>query len=155
MVHPYSVGLTLNLKVIEANDTNWGSNVILSSDSFCVDITGTFSPFTKSPVMCVTLPLGVQSPYPRCTVLKLYDCRWIDDRDSENLAWSPSREAAARTAWREKRRDGRAPFSAFDTENFDETDWEEYFRQLVQVFSNRDLEHPSVSADTRVTDCTV
>ena len=37
-------------------------------------------------------------------MLKLYDPRWIDDRCDR--LWSPSLEAAARAAWREKKWNG-------------------------------------------------
>lgn len=123
----YFPGLAIDLRILGNSST--------APDSIIrVHVTSVFAPFTKSQVMRITFPSELGSGFPENAVLKLYDRRYIDDRREQ--VWSPSREIAARAAWREKRWDGveiiEGDFS-HDWDEFDETKWEEFFRQLMQV----------------------
>lgn len=114
-------------------------NLLCSAAPLRVYVKSVFSPFTQSQVMRISIPshctngLGL----PKCAVLKLYDRHWIDDREKQ--PWSPSREAVARAAWLEKKWEGSEPLDLNDGDNFDEAQWEEYYRQTVQVRFNHAL----------------
>lgn len=114
-------------------------DLLCSAAPLRVYVKHVFSPFTQNQVMRISIPshctngLGL----PKCAVLKLYDRRWIADREKQ--PWSPSREAVGRAAWLEKRWEGSEPLDFNDGDNFDEAQCEEYFRQTVQVRFNHVL----------------
>jgi hypothetical protein len=134
----YFPGLSLNLRVL--------STSAKAPDSIIqVHVESLFLPFTKAQVMRIALPSDLRSEFPPNAVLKLYDPRWIDDRDDHDQPWSPSREAAARAAWSEKRWNGLNLLDD-DDEDYDDAKWEEYYRQLTQVCSNKSNPFPDLTS---------
>ena len=119
-VQRYFPGVSLDLRVLSTSG-NAPDSIIQ------VHVKSLFLPVTKAQAMCITLPSDLGPEFPANAVLKLYDPRWIDDRCDR--LWSPSLEAAARAAWREKKWDGMDLL-------YDDAQWEEYYRQLAQVRSN-------------------
>jgi len=130
----YSPGISLELQILPGSSDPPSPE---SSGSLRVCVTTVFHPFTKSQVMRVTIPSQPSSSaFPTNAVLKLYDRRWIDDRKKQ--PWSPAREAIARAAWSEKKRD--------DVENLDDSragdpkepaEWEEHYRRMAGVREHR------------------
>ena len=133
-VQHYFPGLSLDLRVLSTSGNAPASDSIIQ-----VHVESLFLPFTKAQAMRITLPSDLRSEFPANAVLKLYDPRWIDDRDDYH-SWSPSLEAAARAAWSEKRWNGLNLLDDDDDgEEYDDAQWEEYYRQLVQVRSNKTI----------------
>ncbi|KAF8512748.1 hypothetical protein BU17DRAFT_95979 [Hysterangium stoloniferum] len=98
VINPYSVGMTLNLTTL-VNARNIESN----GNTLSVHIEHVFLPFTKSQTTCIRVfrpSPGLTSTIPEVAILKLYDRRWIDDRNFDDEPWSPAREEAAQARWK-------------------------------------------------------
>lgn len=147
---PYFKGSIFDVQVLFKSD-------MTSPQRSKIRVEDVFLPFTKSQTMRIqTLP---SSPHtlafpalsiPSSAILKVYDRRWIDDRDSNNAAWSPSREAAARERWKGIACGDRVDdYDTVEDNDFNEAYEEEEYRRLCVVglstFVHKYLAHPSSS----------
>lgn len=129
--HPYIPGITLKARILPNS-----GKLSDSAQEISANIDSLFLPFTKSQVMRATLHPVPGEGYPKNCVIKLYDRRFVDDRRKLQQLWSPSREAVARASWSEKRgwaQENLLKLEDEDRNGFDDAQWEEYFRQKVQV----------------------
>ena len=99
-VNPYSAGVTISLTTLVDID-----NIESHGNTFNVHVEHVFLPFTKSQTMRVRIPhssssAGSISLPEEVAILKLYDRKWIDDREFHETPWSPAREEAARARWK-------------------------------------------------------
>jgi hypothetical protein len=67
-------------------------------------------------------------------VLKLYDRRWIDDREFDNQPWSPALEEAAQERWKAiVSGEIMDDFDTLDPDDYSQSHEEEQYRRICKV----------------------
>ncbi|KAF8512743.1 hypothetical protein BU17DRAFT_53861, partial [Hysterangium stoloniferum] len=123
--------MTLNLTTL-VNVRNIESN----GNTFSVCIEHVFLPFTKSQTTCIRVlrpSPGLTSDIPEVAILKLYDRRWVDDRNFDDELWSPAREEAAQARWKAIASGELVDdFDKLKTEDYTESHEEEQYRRICK-----------------------
>ncbi|KAF8523710.1 hypothetical protein BU17DRAFT_63648 [Hysterangium stoloniferum] len=131
VIHPYSVGMTLNLTTL-VNVCNIESN----GNTLSVHIEHAFLPFTKSQTIRIRVlrpSPGPTSDIPEVAILKLYDRRWVNDRKFDDEPWSPTREEAAQARWRAIASGELVDdFDNLNPDNYTESHEEELYRRICK-----------------------
>lgn len=129
---PYQKDFVLHLQYICDQSTNPSYLTVL--------VKHVFTPFTKAQVMLVDILdfgtlKGLDADVPATLVLKLYDRRWIDDRDADGSElWIPEHESLFQKHW-EKGHEEEPPSSPKDSlEGY--LDRETHFQQMCEVRSS-------------------